>query len=256
MLEEQRYSERVKHRMEHPMFLRSEKDREDFLANFHDNCFAYVFELKNSNGVIYFFGEIEPTRPQRIQTLFYETNVRGTSLAFLDALVELLPRREWTSMQKTLSLREVESFLRDQNNAPAFAPDDYTPFRIFEFVAGFESYMKERFITGHDRKSPSFKISGDSVPLYSVDERGAFNSLSQEERMAVIDEIFDQYVRQYLQKDGGDIEVGYVGDGMSSVVYYGSCNECSSALTSTLEYIQKTVRYHLQDPNYLVVTDS
>lgn len=251
------YSSRVRERIASPLFKKSNSEKGDFLSNFTQNDFAYVYQIANSNGEINFFGSIEDNYPRKLSSCFYETNIHGPALAYLDALVELITKREWPGVHQTLRLKEVESFLRDTNEKNSFGEDEFSHFRIHECLNGLESYLQNRFLLSTRVRSPEFKESENLTPFYDKAVRGAFfNSLTNSEQFHVANEVLDNFVREYLKRDGGGVDLCHISNGLVSVAYSGNCTECSSALASTLEYIQKTLRFHLQEPNLLVVTDS
>lgn len=253
----EQYSTRVKERITSPLFKKSDSEKGDFLSSFTENDFAYVYQIANSNGEINFFGSIESTYPRKLKSCFYETNIHGAALAYLDALVELLTKREWPGVHQTLRLKEVESFLRDNNNENSFGENEYSHFRIHECLTGLESYLQNRFLLSTRVRSPEFIETDSLIPFYDKALRGTFfTKLSNSEQFHVANEVLDNFVREYLKHDGGGVDLCHISDGLVSVAYNGNCTECSSALASTLEYIQKTLRFHLQEPNLLVVTDS
>lgn len=253
----EQYSSRVRERILSPLFKKTESDKGDFLATFGENDFAYVYQIANSNGEINFFGKVEDEYPRKLKSCYYETNIHGPALAYLDALVELLTKREWPGIHQTLRLKEVESFLRDTNEVNSFGEDEHSHFRIHECLTGLESYLQDRFLLSTRVRSPEFKESENLLPFYDKTLRGSFFSvLTNSEQFHLANEIFDNFIREFLQRDGGGVDLCHISDGLVSIAYSGNCSECSSSLASTLEYIQKTLRFHLQEPNLLVVTDS
>ncbi len=57
-----------------------------------------------------------------------------------------------------------------------------------------------------------------------------------------IDKILDQHVRQYLQGDGGDIELISYEDNVLTIQYEGACGTCPSSTTGTLMAIESILR--------------
>lgn len=68
-----------------------------------------------------------------------------------------------------------------------------------------------------------------------------------------IEEILDKTVRQYLQGDGGDLEVIALKGHTLEVRYQGACGTCPSSIAGTLDAIQGILREQF-DPNLEVVT--
>lgn len=68
-----------------------------------------------------------------------------------------------------------------------------------------------------------------------------------------IDEILDETVRQFLQGDGGDIEVVSYKDHVLEVRYQGACGTCPSSMTGTLDAIQGILQQQF-DPEIKIIT--
>ena len=68
-----------------------------------------------------------------------------------------------------------------------------------------------------------------------------------------IEEILDRTVRQYLQGDGGDIEVVALKGHQLEVRYQGACGTCPSSTSATLDAIQGILREQF-DPEIEIIT--
>lgn len=68
-----------------------------------------------------------------------------------------------------------------------------------------------------------------------------------------IEEILDNTVRQYLQGDGGDLEVIALKGNILEVRYQGACGTCPSSIAGTLEAIQGILRDQF-NPSLDVIT--
>jgi len=66
-----------------------------------------------------------------------------------------------------------------------------------------------------------------------------------------IEEILDTHVRDYLQSDGGDLEVIDFKDKVLTIQYQGACGTCPSSVYGTLNAIQSILRDEM-DPEISV----
>ena len=76
--------------------------------------------------------------------------------------------------------------------------------------------------------------------------------LSDDPRLARINEILDEKVRPYLASDGGWLEVVSLQDKTLTIHYQGACGSCPSSLSGTLMGIEGLVRQEV-DPDIEVV---
>ena len=84
------------------------------------------------------------------------------------------------------------------------------------------------------------KKNSDSI-LERMDEID-FPSLSDAEKGAVIDAVFDETVRPALAQDGGGITILDYQDNTLRIRYQGACGSCPSSATGTLRAIQNILR--------------
>ena len=82
---------------------------------------------------------------------------------------------------------------------------------------------------------------------------GALGALmSDDPRLARINEILDEKVRPYLASDGGWLEVLSLHDKTLTIRYQGACGSCPSSLSGTLLGIEGLIRQEI-DPDIEVV---
>ena len=82
---------------------------------------------------------------------------------------------------------------------------------------------------------------------------GALGALmSDDPRLARINEILDEKVRPYLASDGGWLEVLSLQDKTLTIRYQGACGSCPSSLSGTLMGIEGLIRQEI-DPDIEVV---
>ena len=76
--------------------------------------------------------------------------------------------------------------------------------------------------------------------------------MSDDPRLARINEILDEKVRPYLASDGGWLEVLSLQDKTLTIRYQGACGSCPSSLSGTLMGIEGLIRQEI-DPDIEVV---
>src|SRR5215213_10097007 len=76
--------------------------------------------------------------------------------------------------------------------------------------------------------------------------------MSDDPRLARINEILDEKVRPYLASDGGWLEVLSLEDKKLTIRYQGACGSCPSSLSGTLLGIEGLIRQEI-DPDIEVV---
>ena len=95
-----------------------------------------------------------------------------------------------------------------------------------------------------------------TAPAASADASSLGGSLaavmSDDPRLAQINEILDEKVRPALMSDGGYLEVLGIRDNTLSIRYQGACGSCPSSLTGTLMAIEGMIKQEV-DPELDVV---
>ncbi|HEX7957717.1 MAG TPA: NifU family protein, partial [Pyrinomonadaceae bacterium] len=82
---------------------------------------------------------------------------------------------------------------------------------------------------------------------------GALGALmSDDPRLARINEILDEKVRPYLASDGGWLEIVSLKEKTLTIHYQGACGSCPSSLSGTLMGIEGLIRQEI-DPDIEVV---
>ena len=81
-----------------------------------------------------------------------------------------------------------------------------------------------------------------------------FPNLSDEEKGAVIDAVFDETVRPALAKDGGGITILDFSEETLRIRYQGACGSCPSSATGTLRAIENILRQTLKQDIRVAIT--
>ena len=247
------YSEKVRKRLEKPLFREDLKERELFLNEKIPGSFSFEIDSTNHHGQIWIFGILDKNQaPPEFAGIKYCSEIKDSKLSFLDALMELLNGKDITRL-KSISVREVESFLRDDNITPSF-PESYNSLLpIFDKVIKGLSDIHEP--ENKEKRSPN--LADDYKPTEkSTITEDEFKNLSTNDKKDLIDEIIFKYIAKPLGGDGGAINCVFVDDSMVAIEYLGACTTCHFSLTSTLSYIQKVIQIETGNPGLFVVTDS
>lgn len=82
-----------------------------------------------------------------------------------------------------------------------------------------------------------------------------WENLSQEQKIALIEEIIARDIRPYIELDAGGIKILDLINGNEVIIaYQGSCTSCFSATGTTLSYIQQVLRGKVH-PSLVVIPD-
>jgi Fe-S cluster biogenesis protein NfuA len=102
------------------------------------------------------------------------------------------------------------------------------------------------------RAAEAVKTNGAPAPA-QAGVGGALGALmSDDPRLARINEMLDERIRPYLASDGGWLEVLSLDGHTLTIHYQGACGSCPSSLTGTLMAIENMIRQEI-DPEIEVV---
>ena len=85
-------------------------------------------------------------------------------------------------------------------------------------------------------------------------EYPGWNSLNDQQRKAVIDQVMETEIQPYVELDAGGVEVVKVEDNRVTIAYSGNCTSCFSATGATLDAIGNILRHKIY-PDLMVVPD-
>ena len=98
------------------------------------------------------------------------------------------------------------------------------------------------------RAADSVKPSGGSGHGASEKVGGAIGAaLSDDPKLAQINELLDERIRPYLASDGGWLEIVELADNTLKIRYEGACGSCPSSLTGTLMAIENMIKDEIDD---------
>ena len=100
------------------------------------------------------------------------------------------------------------------------------------------------------------RFDKNSLKEFSYNEEFSklgFLKFSDSEKEKIINAIFDQGVRPFLAKDGGDLTLIEVRGEVIRIRYEGACGTCPSASKGTLKFVEEIIRENL-NPNLKVIS--
>lgn len=251
------FSLRVKELSDSPKHLATLTMKKEIEAD--KNSFYCEYEFANSNGNIEIFGILEEdTNHHPIKSIKYITNITGPALGVIDAIMELCHKRNSQGLS-AFTMREVESYLRDQNDSQSLPNAGASFYRYFQMVPFLQSkiFKVSGVVTNKEKKSPVLSdYESKSVFFFDVDKVGPYKSWSKDYQYQVVANILEAHVGPQLQKDGGDVECVHLMDNIVVINFLGNCGTCGMSLTSTLDFIKKVLRVELDDQSIEVMSDS
>ncbi len=251
-------SQRILKRAQTPLYLESTVEKEAFLAEKRPHSFSTSVETKN-DGEITLFGLIDENQvPPQFLAIKYTGNLKQEVLALVDVFVEFSTGKDIRGI-KALSLREIDSFLRDNNLHSAF-PENNTNLLIL-----FDQLKKalEKVIEADDQRPAGEKISPtinrdykNKGSYYPYNNKNNYHDLDQGEKAQLIAQIIEDHIATPLSRDGGGIYCVFTDDNLVVIEYLGACQGCLSSLTTTMNFIQRVFQLETGAPGILVMTDS
>lgn len=257
-MDDQDYSVEILNRAKTPKYLGSEADCNSYLDQ-ADHFYCH-YHFPNSNGEITVYGLLnKDLKGHPIKSAKYFTNIKGAPLAFVDAMIELSHKRDSHSLP-LLSFREIESFLRDSNDRPAFLETDTSFYRYFEMLSALKnSINKDTFIapTNTEKKSPTAtEYEPHSITLFDPNKMGPFKALDVDLKIDLVNKILTAHVRDLLKRDGGDVECAHVMGDLVVLNFLGNCGTCGMSLTTTMDFIKKVLHTETYDNTLSIISDS
>jgi NifU-like protein len=145
----------------------------------------------------------------------------------------------------------IDKQVRDRPDEPAF-PKEASPH--LNLVLGAMDNAAE---TCADLPLPAAYVAPPApLDIGEILEGGypGWESLSQVQKISLIEEIIARDVRPYIELDAGGIKILDLINNEVHIAYQGSCTTCFSATGTTLSYIQQVLRGKVH-PSLIVVPD-
>jgi len=173
-------------------------------------------------------GQIADARFQ----IFGETALMGVS----EILCELLLRKNYDQARR-ISADLIDNAVRDKTEQIAFPKETFSQINLVL------SALDKAVAQCDDITLPDGYVS-TPVDLSALEESEYVDwpSLSQEEKLKLINEVILHTITPYIELDEGGIEVVNLDNLHLTIKYLGSCTTCHSATGSTLSAIQQILR--------------
>ncbi len=192
-----------------------------------------LIEARHGDTKLFFL--VEPEEEKIVEARYFTYG--GTrSMAVAEAFCLLVDHGPLTALF-TLSGEMVDRALRDDPDTPS------APLATFDGVRHLaqsaEANWEPAKIVWH--ASQVIRAQRANEPV--ADDPEAWLNLPPEEQLIRIDRALDGRVRDYLQAEGGDMEILSVTDGNRvEVRFSGMCGSCSSSSGSTLYAVEEWLR--------------
>ncbi|MFZ4714372.1 MAG: NifU family protein [Bacteriovoracaceae bacterium] len=160
--------------------------------------------------------------------------------ALVDAYLQLIHGKKLKDFS-LLSSREIESFLRDENHLPVILDQN--------LLAELDKLLLKV-------KNSVYNLarlhSGEGQLVFLPNH---FLNLSLVKKIEAIESVLDLKIRPTLIQDQGNIELLDVDDTSLIMAYKGACGSCPSSQSGTLDFIQRTLREELLEPNLTIMIE-
>ncbi len=157
-------------------------------------------------------------------------NATGATLRFINETIE------------RLDIKDLD-YLRYKTGAGLYDKSVIAPGKG-DFLSNY--YLEDILKKKQEQMKESKKVAKDKP----------FAQMNIEEKRAAIEAAIDQYIRQMLVMDGGDMEILDIKENGTNtdiyIRYLGACSGCASASTGTLFAIEGILRQKI-DPNIRVI---
>ena len=200
--------------------------------------------------VIYLYWLVDPDDGIIVDARF---QIYGQSalVGAAEVACELIVGKNYDQARR-MSAELIDKQVRDRPEVPAF-PKETSPH--LNLVLGAIDHAAEQCtgipLAAHYVAPPA------PLDIGEVLEGGypGWDSLSQAQKMGLIEEIIARDIRPYIELDAGGIQVLDLINGHEVLIaYQGSCTSCFSATGTTLSYIQQVLRSKVH-PSLVVVPD-
>lgn len=149
-----------------------------------------------------------------------------------DAACELVIRKNYDQARR-ISADLIDKHLRDHNgHETAFPPETYPHLNLVigAIDVAADQCMDIPLADGYI--APPMEISGEKR------EYPGWETLTDAQKITVIEEVMAEEIRPYVQLDAGDVKVLEIKGSDVIIAYEGSCTSCYSATGATLGAIE------------------
>ena len=167
--------------------------------------------------------------------------------AVAETLCQLLDQSNIEESTKT-TIAEIEQRLRDDENTPVIDLDANELSTVEPILKDLMAKYPQHKVSAMALVEARKKTSPEKRSVFEVrtEQDEEWKAMSTEDKIAKVDAVLTEHVRQGLQMDGGDIDVLDIVDEINVIAkYQGACGSCGSATGGTLFFIEDTLRKHV-----------
>lgn len=147
-----------------------------------------------------------------------------------------------------VTVAEIEKDLRDDPEVEVLAVDSPELSTLNPILSKFaEDYpqRKNMALAAIEAKKHRGETHRNAFEV-RTEQDAQWAAMSKAEKIAKVDQVLTEHVRQGLNMDGGDIEVLDIENEVHVIAeYQGACGSCGSATGGTLFFIEDTLRKHV-----------
>ena len=119
------------------------------------------------------------------------------------------------------------------------------------FLADIKNVIETKLLPPDENPQEQIK----KTSILDTFNKKAFPTLSDVEKIKIIDQLIDEIIRPALISDGGNMEIIKVEGDKVTIKYQGACGSCPSSTGGTLFSIERALKGYL-DPNLTVTIGS
>jgi len=182
-----------------------------------------------------------------ITDLRYQLFGPSALIALLEASLEWMMRKTYRQAER-IDFEALDREVRDRGKQKAF-PEEALLF-FSPLLQAVQEIAKQCLdIPTTYSSSPLPSLDTGEGPLKN------WESLSNEEKLLFIENVFQEKIKPYIALDEGDVQiVGLSKEDQLTIAYQGNCTSCYSAIGSTLTAIQQILQKDLS-PTLTVIPD-
>jgi len=159
---------------------------------------------------------------------YYQTNCMGLKLGLLEGFFHLLQGKSRRQIL-ALTMREVESFMRDENHVPAYPVTS-------------EVTLDLSLVINVIIKEINKSLGSSAIDLAA---RENFQTLPLVVKIKAVEALFDRAIRPALVLDGGDLLLVNILQDQIYLSFQGNCSACPSATGGTFDFVVEIIKKHL-----------
>jgi NifU-like protein len=243
-----RYSKKLKNRIDQPrafgVFTKDEAEARDLRlaigkeGDIKDGNELYLYMLVDKDDGI-------------IVDVRYKAFGQSALIGALEAASDLLIGKNY-DQAKRISAELIDKQLRDKSETFSFPRETYAHVNLV--ISAIEQAAEQ---CTDLPLALNYVAPPAPMDIGEVREGGypGYQELSQNQKLAVIEDVLNQDVRPYIALDAGGVTVlDLLNDKEVLISYQGSCTSCYSSVGTTLSFIQQVLRAKIH-PQMIVTPD-